>query len=154
MKIPSPAELFVAAAVAATILLIGGCAAKHSSNSQSAPAQPGITYSYHLRGIIKALPAAGELPASVSIKVPPIAHWVGMSGKIEPMMTMTMSYQLASGVTLHGIATGDKVAFTYKVNWNADRMVITRIKKLPAKTIINFLVPADAQASQSNKIVQ
>ena len=153
MKIPAHAELLIAALVAATMLM-GGCGSKHSGKPQSSTTQPGTTYSYHLRGIIKALPAAGESPENVSIKVPPIAHWVGMSGKIEPMMAMTMPYQLASGVTLQGIATGDKVAFTYKVNWTADRMVVTRIKKLPAQTMINFSASADAPTTRANRAVK
>ena len=136
MKIPTHVG-FVITPVAAAILLIGGCASRHSGKAQSSTTQPGITYSYHLLGIIKALPAPGELPENVTIKVGPIAHWVGMSGKIEPMMAMTMPYQLAHGVTLHGIAIGDKVAFTYKVNWTTDRMVLTRIRTLPANTVIS-----------------
>ena len=152
MKKSAPAELFITALVAAT-LLMGGCASKHSRKIQSSATQSGITYTYHLRGIVKALPVPGESPESVSIKVPPIAHWVGMSGKIEPMMAMTMPYQLATGVTLHGIATGDKIAFTYKVNWIIDRMVITRIKELPAEAVINFSVPADVRTMGANKPV-
>ena len=154
MKISTHIGLFIAP-VAAAILLIGGCGSRHSGKAQSSTTEPGITYSYHLRGIVKALPAAlGQLPENVTIKVGPIAHWVGMSGKIEPMMAMTMPYQLAHGVTLHGIATGDKVAFTYKVNWTADRMVITRIRTLPAGTVINFSAPADAPTSGPSKAVQ
>ncbi len=153
MKMPVHEKLFITTVVAATMLM-GGCAPKHSSKPQSSTTQPGITYSYHLRGIIKALPAAGESPENVSIKVPPIAHWVGMSGKIEPMMAMTMPYQLAAGVTLPDIAIGDKVAFTYKVNWTVDRMVVTRINKLPARTMINFSSHADTPTTRANRAVK
>jgi hypothetical protein len=133
--------LFIALAA-----LISGCQSKHSTPSQSATTEPGTTYTYHLRGIIKALPQPGQSPRSVSLKVGPIAHWIGLSGKVEPMMAMTMPYQLAHGVTLQGMAKGDKVAFTYQVNWIADRMVITRIKVLPASTVIHFSMPADSPA--------
>ncbi len=136
IKMSARQKLFIAG-VAAAAGLLGGCASKHSSNTRNA-AQSGVTYTYHLRGIVKALPLPGELPENVSIKVGPIAHWVGMNGKIEPMMAMTMPYQLAHGITLHDITLGDKVAFTYKVNWTVDRMVITRLNKLPIGAIIKF----------------
>ena len=135
--------LFLAASLA---VLTGGCRSKHSVPSGASANRQGITYTYHLRGIIKALPQPGQSPRSVSLKVGPIAHWIGLSGKVEPMMAMTMPYQLAHGVTLQGMAKGDKVAFTYQVNWIADRMVITRIKVLPASTVIHFSMPADSPA--------
>ena len=125
-------------------VMTGGCQSKHSVPSKSAASQQGTTYTYHLRGIIKGLPQSGQLPPSLTIKVGPIIHWVGLSGKVEPMMAMTMPYQLAHGVTLNGITTGEKVAFTYQVNWTADRMVITQIKPLPANTVINFSMAADS----------
>ena len=126
------------------VVMTGGCQSKHSAPSKSSASRQGTTYTYHLRGIIKGLPQPGQLPQSLTIKVGPIAHWVGLSGKVEPMMAMTMPYQIAHGVTLNGITTGDKVAFTYKVNWTADRMVITQIKLLPANTVINLSMPADS----------
>jgi len=141
--------LFLAASLA---VLTGGCRSKHSVPSGASADRQGITYTYHLRGIIKAMPQGGQLPESLSIKVGPITHWVGMSGKVEPMMAMTMPYQLAHGVSLHGIAAGDKVAFTYEVNWIADRMVITQIKKLPAHTVINFSMPADTPVPDAGVI--
>ena len=121
-------------------LWMGGCRSKHSSSSNSST-QQGITYTYHLRAIVKALPLPGQSPASISLKTQPIANWVGFNGHVTPMMAMTMPYQLAPGVSLSGIAFGDKVAFTYKVNWTRDRMVITRIQKLPAGTILHFAMP-------------
>jgi Cu/Ag efflux protein CusF len=143
MKTPSKPVLSFAF-VTLLVVMTGGCQSKHSVPSKSSASQQGTTYTYHLRGIIKGLPQPGQLPQSLTIKVGPIAHWVGLSGKVEPMMAMTMPYQLAHGVTLNGITTGDKVAFTYQVNWTADRMVITQIKPLPTNTVINFSMPADS----------
>ena len=126
-------------------LLIGGCRSKQSQPTSSGT-MPGITYTYHLRGIIRALPQPGQSPRSLSIKVEPIANWVGLSGKIEPMMAMTMPYQLAHGLPLKNMTVGDKVAFTYKVNWVRDRMVVTRISELPPQTQLDFSMPATTQA--------
>ena len=131
-------------------LISGGCRSKQSGQSQSTYGSHGTTYTYHLRGIVKALPQRDQLPMSLSIKTEAISRWVGVDGKIEPMMAMTMPYQLAHGVALQGIAVGDKVAFTYQVNWTADRMVITQIYPLPAATILNFSMPT-ATSSATTK---
>jgi hypothetical protein len=125
--------------------MVAGCRSKKSEAPKSAAPQ-GVTYTYHLRGIVRALPQAGQSPRSIEIKTQAIPNWVNFNGKIHPMMAMTMPYQLAHGLPLDGIAQGDKVAFTYKVNWTADQMVISGISRLPPKTIVNFAMPATQPA--------
>ncbi len=125
--------------------LITGCQSKKSTKSKSTAVQ-GTTYTYHLRGIVRALPRAGQSPRSIEIKTEPIARWVNFNGKIHPMMAMTMPYQLAHGLALRGLAVGDKVAFTYQVNWTADQMVVSSISKLPPRTVLKFSMPTTRQA--------
>ena len=113
---------------------IAGCKSKNAGNS----GKQGITYVYHLKGIIRSLPVPRQGPPSMMIKMQAVPKWMGMSGKVTPMASMTMPCQLAKTVSVAELAVGDKIAFTYKVNWIQDRMLITRIKRLPPATVIHF----------------
>ena len=113
---------------------IAGCRSKNSRHS----VPQGVTYVYHLKGIVRSLPVPMQGPPSMMIKMQAIPNWTGITGQITPMAAMTMPCQLAKTVSPADLAVGDKIAFTYKVNWLQDRMLITRLKKLPPTTVIHF----------------
>lgn len=129
--------LLIAMSLGALCLPIAGCKSKKAGNAH----QHGITYVYHLKGIIRSLPVPMQGPPSMMIRMQAVPNWMGISGKATPMAAMTMPCQLAKTVSVAHLAVGDKIAFTYKVNWVKDSMLITRIKKLPATTIIHFNHP-------------
>ncbi len=126
--------LFITVLICSLCLPIAGCKSKNSSSS----IKQGFTYVYHLKGIIRSLPVPMQGPPSIMIKMQAVPNWIGINGKVTPMEAMTMPCQLAKTVSVADLAVGDKIAFTYKVNWTQDRMLITDMKKLPPTTVINF----------------
>ena len=58
------------------------------------------------------------------------------------MASMIMSFPVAAGVSLDGLAVEDKVSFTMEVNWGANPIYqITRIAELPPDTALDFGSP-------------
>lgn len=135
MKLRIFVHLFIL--IVASMMFLDGCKSKTSSTDTV-----GTTYVYHLTGIVVGLPVPMQGPPSLQILTHVIPNWVGIDGKIDPMAAMTMPYQLAPGLSIVGIHVGDNLAFTYKVNWIQDRMLVTRIRKLPLQIHIQGNPPA------------
>ncbi|VAX40290.1 hypothetical protein MNBD_PLANCTO03-1877, partial [hydrothermal vent metagenome] len=59
---------------------------------------------------------------------------------VKGMMSMTMGFPIAEGVSLEGIAPGDIVEFTFVTTWGEQYPTyeVTAITKLPADTELNF----------------
>jgi len=58
---------------------------------------------------------------------------------IPGMRSMTMEFPLAEGVTLEGFSTGDKVRFSFRVNWGgAIAWEMTGIEPIDAGTEIDY----------------
>ncbi len=61
-----------------------------------------------------------------------IDDWMGRSGEVEGMDTMSMPFPVAQGVPFAEIQANDKVEVTLHVDWGADTPVeITGIRELP-----------------------
>lgn len=91
---------------------------------------------YTVRGRVQQLPAQG---GGLYLTHEAIDDWVGRSGKVEGMDTMTMPFPVAKGVSLKGIAPDDIVEAQIHVDWEADLAVqITAIRKLPPDTQLDF----------------
>ena len=61
--------------------------------------------------------------------------FVGVSGEVEGMDSMTMPFPVAAEVDLDGFAVGDPVRFDLEVDWQADRPIaVTAMVKLPPET--------------------
>lgn len=119
-------RLLLAIALAMTATLWLGCKEE---------AAPPATYT--VRGQIETLPAAGG--QSVYVHHEAIPTFVTHDGKQQGMMSMTMGFALAPGVSLDGLAKGDKVDFTFTVDWNASPTTqITSIRKLPPETTLEL----------------
>lgn len=58
---------------------------------------------------------------------------------IPGMKSMTMPFPLAEGVSLDGYSVGDKVAFSFRVNWGGETpWELTSIEKLPEDAEISY----------------
>lgn len=121
-------KLLLAITLAATAPLgLGGC--KQDETAAAA--------SYTVRGQIETLPAAAG--QAVYVHHEAIPTFVTHDGKQAGMMSMTMGFAVAPGVSLDGLAKGDKVEFTFVVDWDANPTTqITAIRKLPAETTLEL----------------
>jgi len=123
-------KLLLAATLAVTAPLgLGGC--KQQDETAAAAA------TYTVRGQIETLPASGG--QSLYLHHEAIPSFVTHDGKQSGMMSMTMGFAVAPGVSLEGLAKGDKVEFTFAVDWkNSPATQITAIRKLPPETTLEL----------------
>ena len=93
---------------------------------------------YNVRGVLLGIDEA-EAPEWISIRHEPIADFVGVTGEPEPMDSMTMTFTLDPAVPIAGFATGQKVAFVLRVDWDADPpALVTSLSRLPDETELRF----------------
>jgi Cu/Ag efflux protein CusF len=104
--------------------LLGACG--NSGENATAATKPKVEV-YEMRGVIEKLPAQ-DAPRKVTIR----------HEATKEMGVMTMGFALAEGVSLTGLAVGDKVAFRYEVNLTAGTEWVTKMEKLPADTSLNL----------------
>jgi len=108
------------------LLIVAGCGARGGRD-------------YTVRGKVAQLPAPNQPASAFQIAHQAVDDFVGRDGKVTGMDPMTMSFPLARGVSLAGLAVDDPIEFTLHVDWAADPAVeITRIRKLPPGTRIVF----------------
>jgi Cu/Ag efflux protein CusF len=113
--------------VAAALFFAGLLGACGNSSEKAAPAtQPKIEVT-EMRGIIEAMPAA-DAPRKLVIR----------HEATKDMGPMAMPFVAAQGVSLTGLAVGDKVAFRHELNLTAGTELVTKIEKLPADTVLNL----------------
>ena len=106
------------------------------SQSGTPAAKGSAAASYTVRGKIESLPAGDT---DLTIQHEPIPTFKDKDGTTVGMGTMSMPFPLAQGVSVEGLAEGDVVEFEFSV-WLQPRVAyeVTRIKKLPADTTLNF----------------
>ncbi len=119
----------VALFAALTLLALAAC-------SETAPPPRGEpSASYETRGVIKALPVAGDPKSELRILHEAVPQFKAADGSVEPMLSHTMGMGVGKGVSLEGLKVGDPVAFTFAVWWKPRPGIeVTRIAKLPADT--------------------
>ena len=105
-------------------VFLGACG---KSGEDAAPATKPKVEVYEMRGEVRKLPMA-DRPRTLTIR-----HEV-----TKEMGAMTMEFTAAEGVSLAGLAVGDKVAFRYEVDLAARTERVTKIEKLPPDTVLNF----------------
>lgn len=146
MKITLPAVALATAFLLAcsacdrSVEVVAPVRLKHDAN-EPAP----LTHTYHTRGIIKSIPVAGNPAAELQIQHEAINDFVDGAGAVVGMNAMTMPFpRLADGVSLQGLAIGDKVAFSFINTWSGPAgsrrpdWVINSLTKLPADTELVF----------------
>jgi len=66
-------------------------------------------FTYHVKGIVKALPGKGTAANEILVKHEPIPDYRDEAGNVVGMAAMTMPFYLAKGVTTESLAVGDQV---------------------------------------------
>ena len=147
-----PRVILPAAALAVSLTaLCAGCAgpgggAKDAGTAAAPPAaaEPAATPSgpvqtYEMRGVVAGLPDPNDPSKEFLIHHEAVADFTDIDGDVVGMDSMTMPFPLAEGVSLAGLAVGDKVRFTLEVEWDGDPPYrITRIDKLPPDSALDF----------------
>ncbi len=122
---------------------LAGC-----EGSTPPPRPKGITHVYAMRGQITSLEASPD--GQIRIHHEAVSNFRDTLDQPAPMNSMTMPFEVATGVSLEGLKVDDKIAFDWEVNWDAGVHHITAIHKLPADTVLTFgpatSVPASASA--------
>lgn len=99
--------------------------------------EPNDTYS--VRGVVESVPSADKPTAEFFVKHEAIDEFKNPGGT-RGMNSMTMPFPLGKGVSLDGIAPGDKIEFVLVV-WTTPGKrgyEIRKITKLPAETELHF----------------
>jgi Cu/Ag efflux protein CusF len=112
-------------------LLAAGCSGRTETKSK------GHTYTVRARVSQLPSPQSGGLVLTHEA----IDDWVGYSGKVEGMDTMTMPFPVAKGVSLEGIEPGDVVEVQLHADWTADpgeAVQITGVRELPRDARLDF----------------
>jgi Cu/Ag efflux protein CusF len=98
---------------------------------------PPADATYTARGQVMTVPdtAAGELVVHHET----IAGFRSRAGKPEHMDSMSMPFALAPGVSLAGVAPGDKVEMSFEVRWeNGPPLRIVALRELPETTVLQL----------------
>jgi Cu/Ag efflux protein CusF len=125
------------------MLVAAGCG--KTEGGGAAATEKGVTHVYHMRGEIKALGTTPE--GDITIHHEAVPEFRNTLDQVEPMGSMTMPFEVKKGVSLEGLKVGDKIAFDWEVNWDAEVHEVTAISKLPAGTVLTFGAAATATAS-------
>jgi hypothetical protein len=106
---------------------------------------------YEVRGQVSSVPDPGDPLSNLVIRHEAIDGFVGMDGEVVGMDSMSMPFPVAEDLDLAGLEAGDKVSFTFEVDWDGDPAYqVTRIEELPAETEIEYRKarpPAAAEAA-------
>ena len=107
-----------------------------------------------LLGEITAIPVAGDPSSSLKIHHVQIPDFKTKDGTVHVnakgvsgMSSMTMPFPVGEGVDLSGLAVGDKIKFTFMVDWSGqskNAWEVTKIEKMPADTAIDYSNAATA----------
>ncbi len=90
---------------------------------------------YRVRGILEGLPAAAG--GQLRLRHEAIPELVGPTGEVEGMAAMTMPFPAAEGLDLTGLAAGDPVDVTLRVDWDATPpVVVAAVEPLPPDTAL------------------
>ena len=120
-------------------LTLGGCGdSTGGNNSATGDGAERVAHTYESRGIVQKLP--GESPdAQLMIQHEPLPDFKNSAGKVVGMNSMTMPFPPADDVSVENLAVGDKVRFTFEVQWEPSAgWTLTAVEKLPADTTLNF----------------
>lgn len=142
-----------AVAAAAAVALLLGCGDSATDSPAPVTDQPqgqddGLTrHSYTVRGRVVTVPSAERPMDDLEIHHEAVTDYKNRDGEVfvnskgvPGMISMTMGFPVAAGVSLEGIAPGDIVEFTFVTTWGEQYPTyeVTRIAKLPADTELNF----------------
>lgn len=114
---------------------------------QAAERQPDQTYT--VRGEIRQLPSPENPASGLQIRHENIPDFVNRAGEVVGMKPMIMPFTPAEDLDLSALSVGDKVSFTFDVDWDAaPMMLVTNIEPLPADTELDFAPPQGEAAPE------
>ena len=119
---PTPVKVKIAACAALALAL--SCREAPAPGGAPSPARR-----YSVRGEVVAVDAA-----QLSIRHEAIPDFVDRSGTAVGMGAMVMPFPVAKGVSLAGLAPGDKIRFRFVMDWERNRMEIDEVEELPRET--------------------
>lgn len=94
---------------------------------------------YQVRGEVTQLPDPENPSAQLMVQHEPIPDFKNSKGEMVGMNAMEMPFPVGEGVSLEGVAVGDKVLLTFEVQFQpSTRYEVTAIEKLPADTTLDF----------------
>lgn len=93
---------------------------------------------YTVRGEVIRLPIEGAHAAEMVIRHEEIPDFKGAGGDVVGMKAMAMPFPIKQGLSLAGIEPGDKVRFSFAMDWQNNRYQLESIEKLPAETELQF----------------
>ena len=122
-------------AAAVTVLLAAALpACEQDTKAKFGP--PSATYT--VRGVVESLPDA-IAGSELEVRHEAIPNFVDETGAVTGMPSMIMPFPLAKGLSLDGIAKGDKIELTFAVWWKPrNHYEATKIVELPADTALTF----------------
>lgn len=149
MQMPGACAMILSRLLCVVVLALCGlgCDRTPAAAQPVEPVVQGQTHVYVARGVITAMPSAGDFRAELRIYHEHIPTFRGKGGQVHVnadgvlgMKAMDMPFpSLASGVTLDGLAVGDKVEFELSVAYEPRiEYSVTRLSKLPPETEISF----------------
>lgn len=158
-RLTSSARLLLGAALSATLVAgcneqeqpaeqpAGGTTTTPGTEDGQAPAPPAPTgrepdQEYTVRGEIRQLPDDENPASGLQIQHENIPDFVNKDGEVKGMRPMIMHFTPAPDLDLSALAVGDKISFTFDVDWDgAPLMLVTEIEPLPADTQLEFSAP-------------
>lgn len=91
---------------------------------------------YTVRGEVVRLPQGSS--RELALRHEAIHDFVDRNGVVVGMNAMVMPFPVEPGVSLEGIAPGDKVRARIAVDWERNRFALEAIEELPRDTVLEF----------------
>ena len=118
-------------------VLVLAIAAAGATLACGEPELPAADASYEVRGQVIDVPR--EACDNLTVHHEAIAEFRDRDGKPSEMESMSMPFLVAPGVSLAGIAPGDKVEMTFEVRWQGDvPLRVTALRELPEATALDL----------------
>ena len=150
-------RITLASLILGSTLMLGACsdstaptsneAPQSQADSANTPAEAAPDVYENILGQITMLPIANDPSTELKIHHQQIVNFKTKDGTINVnskgvsgMPSMTMPFPTADGLSLDGLAVGDKIAFTFQVNWSGTGPAweVTKIEKVDPATEIDF----------------
>ena len=123
--------LLTLSAAVFSVFFAAGCKPAEPPPPSGPPARE-----YQVKGLVGSVSADGK---EIHIHHEAIPEFVGIDGQAEPMESMSMPFPVADPALAQGIAAGDRIDFTFRVDWEGKRpLEVTRVAKLPADARLSF----------------
>ncbi len=112
--------------------LLPACGGPGEPTDQPDVAGPAV---YNVRGMVREVRHLGEESLQLSVFHEAIPGFIGITGDVVGMKSMTMPFAVDAGVDLSGIEAGSKIDFELSVDWSRrEPGLITAISLLPEDT--------------------